>query len=109
MSDNVNHPDHYTSSDPEFLSVVRHLLPGERRIVECLVGSVSKSGEAAKEEFRKAVRQARRIACDEEGRYDPGAVDVAIGHILGVIAAFAPSGPGLWRDVFDAAYRISGE
>lgn len=89
--------------------IFRHLLPCERQIVECLVRSVSKSGEAAEEDFREAIRHTRRIAHDEEGLYDPGTADVAIGHIIGVIAALTPSGPGLWQDVFDAAVRLSDE
>ena len=109
MSDNVNHPAHYTAHGSELLTITRHLLPYEREIVECLVRSVRKSGEAAEEDFREAVRHARRIARDEEGLYDPGTADAAIGHILGVIAALAPSGPGLWQDVFDAAVRLSDE
>lgn len=89
--------------------IVKRLPPCEREIVECLIRSVSKSGEAAEEDFHEAARHARRIAYDEEGCYDPDTVDVAIGHIIGVIAALTPSGPGLWQDVFDAAVRLSDE
>lgn len=89
--------------------ITEHLLPCEKRIVECLVRSVSKSGEAAEEDFREAALHVRRIAYGEDGGYDPGAADVAIGHILGVITALTPSGPGLWQNVFDAAVRLSDE
>lgn len=89
--------------------IAKHLLPCEREIVECLVRSVRKSGEAAEEDLREAVRYARRIAYDEEGGYDPATTEVALGHILGVIAACTPSGPGLWQDVFDATVRLSNE
>lgn len=89
--------------------IAEHLLPCEKRIVESLVRSVGKSGKAAEKDFHEAALHACRIAFDEEGAYDPGTVDVAIGHILGVIAALTPSGPGLWQDVFDAAVRLSAE
>ena len=89
--------------------ITEHLLPCERQIMECLVRSVSGSGEAAEEDFREAAQHVRRIAFDGEGGYDPGTADVAVGHILGVIAALAPSGPGPWQNVFDAAVRLSDE
>nr|DAF26732.1 MAG TPA: dCTP deaminase dUTPase [Caudoviricetes sp.] len=89
--------------------ITKHLRPCENRIVECLIHSVRKSGEAAEEDFRKAARYARRIAYEEDGCYDPGTVDVAIGHILDVIAALTPSESGLWQNVFDAAVRLSDE
>lgn len=89
--------------------IARHLIPCERRIVECLARSVSKSGEAAEEDFREAARYTRRIAYDEDGLYDPDTADVAIGHIIGTIAALTPLSSSLWRDVFDAAVRLSNE
>lgn len=89
--------------------VVKHLLPCENRIVECLARSSSKSGEAAEKDYREAVLCARRIAYDEEGVYDPGTAEVALGHILGIIAAFAPAGPGPWQDVFDATVRLAAD
>lgn len=101
----VGRPDR----EPETAAITGRLLPCERGIVECLVRSASKSGEAAEEDFRDAARHVRRIACDEEGLYDPATAEVAIGHIVGVIAAFTPNGPGLWQDVHDAAIRLSDE
>lgn len=89
--------------------IFKHLLPCENRIAECLVRSVSKSGEAAEEDFREAVRRARSIAYDEEGAYDPGTAEVALGHILGIVATFTPTGPGFWQDVFDAAVRLAAD
>lgn len=38
------------STDSE--RITKHLLPCEREIVECLVRSVRKSGDAAEEDFR---------------------------------------------------------
>jgi dUTP pyrophosphatase len=94
---------------PEIAAVTKHLLPCEKEIVECLVRSARKSGEDAEEDFREAARHARRIAYDEDGAYDPGTVDVAVGHIIGVIAARTPRGSALWRDTFNAAVRLSDE
>lgn len=90
-------------------AIAKHLLSCERKIAECLARSVSKSGEASEEDFREAIRYARSIAYDEDGLYDPGTTEVALGHILGVIAACTPSGPGLWQDVFNATIRLSNE
>lgn len=109
MSDNLVSPAHYTTGESEASTIAKHLLPCERKIAECLARSVSRSGEASEEDFREAIRYARRIAYDEEGLYDPGTTEVALGHILGVIAVCTPSGPGLWQDVFNATIRLSNE
>lgn len=99
----------FGSTGPGSEHVTEHLLPCEKRIVESLVRSVSKSGEAAEEDFHEAALHVRLIAFDEEGGYDPGTADAAIGHIIGAIAALTPSKSGLWQDVFDAAVRLSDE
>lgn len=98
--------DGFGSTDTDSERVTRHLLPCENKIVECLIRSVGKSGEAAEEDFRKAAGHVRRIAYNEEGLYDPGTADAAIGHI---IAALTPGGSGLWQDAFNAAVRLSNE
>lgn len=109
MNGNPVPPSRYATGGPEADAIARHLLPCERKIADCLARSVSKSGEASEEDFYEAVRCARRIAYDEEGCYDPGTTEVALGHILGVIAVCTPSGPGLWQDVFNATIRLSNE
>lgn len=100
---------HYATGETAADTIAKYLLPRERKIVECLARSVSKSGEASEEDFYEAVRAARRIAYNEDGIYDPDAADVALGHILGAIAVCASRGPGLWQDVFNAAIRLSNE
>jgi hypothetical protein len=109
MNNNTGCLDRRPALEPEAAAITGRLLPCEGEIVECLVRSVSKPGEGSEEDFRQAARHVRRIAFDEEGCYDPGTAGVALGHILGVIAAFTPSGPGLWRDVFDAAVRLDAD
>lgn len=109
MSDSPVSPARYTTGEPEAGAIAKHLLPCERKITECLARYVSEPGEASEKAFREAIRHARRIAYDEEGGYDPGTTEVALGHILGVIAACTPSGPGLWQDVFNATVRLSNE
>lgn len=89
--------------------IAKHLLPCERKIAECLARSASKSGEASEKDFYEAVRCVRRIAYDEKGLYAPDIADIALGHILGVIAVCASRSPGLWQGVFDATVRLSNE
>lgn len=109
MNNNAGHLDRRPAPEPEVTAIAERLLPCEGEIVECLVRSVSEPGEGGEGDFRRAARQVRRIAFDEEGLYDPGTAEVALGHILGVIAAFTPSGPGLWLDVFNAAVRLAAD
>lgn len=99
----------FGSTDVYGERAARRLLPCEREIFESLVRSASESGETAEEDFREAARLVRRIAFDEDGMYDPGAAEVAISRIVSIAAAVTPRSPGLWKDVFDAAVRLSDD
>lgn len=107
--DSVNHPSHYTSYDPEVITVTERLGFCEGNVVKYLARAGRKPGTPEQLDLDKAYWYMHRIAYDKDGTFSRDALTAATGDILGTLARLTPAEAGPWQDVFDNVVALSAE
>lgn len=107
--DAVNHPAHYTTYDPEVITITERLNFCEGNVVKYLARAGRKPGAPEQTDLDKAHWYMCRAAYDRDGTFNRAALTAASGNILGTIAALTPATSGPWQDVFDAVIALSQE
>lgn len=105
----VNHPSHYAAYSPEVIAITERLSFCEGNVVKYLARAGKKPGAPAQVDLDKAHWYMCRIAYDEDGTFNSGALAGGAGNILGTIAALTPAASGPWQDVFDAVINLANE
>lgn len=107
--DAVNHPAHYTTYDPEVITITERLGFCEGNVVKYLARAGRKPGAPTQLDLDKAHWYMCRIAYDKDGAFNRDALVAATGNILGTIAALTPATDGPWQDVFNAVTCLADE